>query len=134
MRLRSIGAEITPDAFRQSPGEGDSLAWLRMPRRTQRQRDLDSATYGRCFLFSLGALFLGLVLWLSPFDSAPEWAELLALAFAMLGQLLIGVSLLAPSRRVEDWADQAATHEAALFVMLLAYPLYRLIKLVRRSR
>ncbi len=106
-----------------------------MARRTRRQRDLDAATYGRCFLFTLGALFLGLVFWIYPLDSsAPEWAELLGKGLGMLGLLLIGVSLLAPSRKVEDWADQAATHEAALLVMLLAHPLYRLVKLVRRSR
>ncbi len=105
-----------------------------MSRRTRRQRDLDSATYGRCFLFTLGALFLGLAFWLYPLDSAPEWANLLALGFLLLGFLLLGVSLLAPSRMVEDWADQASTHEATLLVMLLAYPLYRLIKRVTRPR
>ncbi|SBV51154.1 hypothetical protein XBLMG947_1938 [Xanthomonas bromi] len=51
----------------------------------------------------------------------------LALLICAMGVLLLGFGFVGPARQMDAWADMASAHEAALVLMVLAYPVYLLM-------
>lgn len=94
------------------------------------------ALYARCVLATLGGLLIlaPAVLWLLDTTGRGHWPAAVTatcLVLAACGTLLASVALSAGERTVNRWADAATTHEVALVPMLLAWPLYRLVKALR---
>ena len=96
-------------------------------------------TYPRSFVLTLGGLFLGLVAWVWTKDGErraewPLFAWCLFLGAAALGLVLLVVGFAASNKTVEHWADKGSTHEASIFVMLIAAPVYFFLKLLIRRK
>lgn len=104
-----------------------------------RSHDSDWVGYGRSFLLTLGLLFVGIPCWVwhKQGDRASEWAMFNWVLFwgvGVLGVILLLVGLLASPRTVEWWADAASSHEAAIVVMIIAAPVYFLLRWITRKR
>ncbi len=75
--------------------------------------------------------------WHKQSDSASAWpmSELILFCgIGVLGVILLLIGLLAPTRAVEWWADAVSRHEATIVVMIIAAPLYFLVRWVTRKR
>ena len=104
-----------------------------------RSHDSDWVSYGRSFLLTLGLLFVGLPCWVwhKQGDRASDWPMFSWVLFWGVGSLvviLLLVGLLAAPRAVEWWADAASKHEASIVVMVIAAPVYFLLRWVTRRR
>lgn len=63
----------------------------------------------------------------------PEWASALLFVMGLLGAFLLGVGLLGSRKDNQKVAEGSGHHEAILIVMILATPLYLLLKLFESS-
>ena len=104
-----------------------------------RSHDSDWVSYGRSFLLTLGLLFVGLPCWVwhKQGDRASDWPMFSWVLFwgvGSMGVILLLVGLLASPRAVEWWADAASKHEASIVVMVIAAPVYFLLRWVTRRR
>ena len=94
-------------------------------------------TYPRCLLLTLGLLFAGLATWglVSSDDrqSWPGWLWLVVIGFLLLGVLVLAVALFGSRKDAESWADAGTQHEASIVLIIIAAPLYFLLKLFDRS-
>ena len=125
----------------RAPGEVPVLTQIVSDERATR-RTVDNAgwvSYERSCLLTLGLLFLALPAWIwheqgerSPTWSA--WAWTLLYGFVVLGTVLLMVALFASTKSVEKWADAALTHEASVVVMIIAAPVYFILKAFTRKR
>ena len=103
------------------------------------RRNSDWVGYGRSFLLTLGLLFVALPCWVwhKQGDRASEWPTFSWVLFwgvGCLGVFLLLVGLLGSPRAVEWWADAASTHEASIVVMIIAAPLYFLLRWITKWR
>lgn len=107
-----------------------------MGHRSRRQREVDWVSYERCFLFTLGGILLLLSLYvdITRAEPASHIVTQLLLAVFFLGLILVGVAVFASPSRVSRWAEQSSSHEVMLLVMLLAAPLYYLLRVRRKHR
>lgn len=107
---------------------------------SRRGRSQDfTPTYCRAYLVTLGLVFVmgvGGLLWILDTGTADGggWGMVLMAGAGALGIGLLLAGLLGPSHRMEAWADAAATHEASLIVMVLAYPVYLVLRLFYDTR
>ncbi len=96
-------------------------------------------TYERCFLLTLGGLFSGLALlgiktFSSREEQGPEWLPVVLFCLFFLGLFMIAVGFFGSRKDAESLADQTSGHEAIFVVMLLAAPLYYLLKAIEKRR
>lgn len=94
-------------------------------------------TYMRCFNLTLGMLFLGVVLFVHATQGEqkaewPEWASSLLVVLGLYGAFFLGVGLLGSRKDNESVAEKSGHHEAIFIVMILAAPLYLLLKLFEK--
>ncbi|WP_052772864.1 hypothetical protein [Luteimonas sp. FCS-9] len=106
---------------------------------SRRRRDALDALYVRSVLATLGGLLVAgpALLWLLDTGRGHAWSgDALAVcgAIAATGLLLVSIAILASDRSAARWADTCSTHEAIVVPMLLAWPLYRLLKASERGR
>jgi hypothetical protein len=93
-------------------------------------------SYGRCFLISLGCIFLAFSTYatLTHRQSVPSWGWLILLGFFLLGGVLIVTALFGSPDRIDQWADRASAHEAGLLVMVVAGLIYLLLRFLGKRR
>ncbi len=93
----------------------------------------DWLTYGRCFLITLGILFLALPCWIwcEQGDRSTEWpsfAWIILYGFIITGGVILLVAFLASRKSVYKWADVTSTHEASVVIMIIAAPIYFVLR------
>jgi hypothetical protein len=110
-------------------------------KRSPRPRRLQGpwVTYERCFLLTLGGLFSGLAFvgiksLAAGTYKPPEWLPLVLVCLAMLGLFMIVVGFFGSRKDAGSLADQTSGHEAMFVVMILAAPLYYLLKAIEKRR
>ncbi len=96
-------------------------------------------TYARCFLLTLGSLFTGLAfLGIKAFSAEenkpPEWLPLVLACLAILGLFMLAVGFFGSRKDAEALADETSKHEATFVVMVLAAPLYFLLKAFEKRK
>ena len=96
-------------------------------------------TYERCFLITLGGIFTGLALLMIKAFSAekekpPEWLPLMLAGLAILGLFMLAVGFFGSRKDAEALADKTSGHEAILVVMILAAPLYYVLKALEKKK
>jgi hypothetical protein len=99
----------------------------------------DWLSYGRSFLMTLGILFLALPCWIwrKQGDRSSEWpsfAWALFYGLVAFGAVLLIVALLASRKSVDKWADAVSPHEASIVVMIIAAPVYFVLKWFTRKK
>jgi hypothetical protein len=104
-----------------------------------RSHDSDWVGYGRSFLLTLGLLFVALLCWIwhKQGDHTSEWPMfdwVLFWGVGVLGVVLLLVGLFASARAIEWWTDAASRHEASIVIMIIAIPMYFLIRWFTRKR
>lgn len=104
-----------------------------------RSRQSDWVSYGRAFLLTLGLLFTGVVfyIWHTEGHHSADWKAWHWILFCLVGVLAVAlflVGLFGKGRSVERWFDAATTHEASLVIMIIAAPLYFLLKCMSGKR
>ena len=92
-------------------------------------------SYGRAFLLTLSALFTGLqfYIWRTDGYRSAEWKFWHWILFCLIGTLAVAlllVGLFGKSRNVERWFDAATRHDASIVILIIAAPLYFLLKLM----
>lgn len=90
-------------------------------------------TYARCFLLTLGGLFiasgaLGFTAVSKSEEAVSAWLPWLLGGIFVAGLWLLGTGLFGSRKSAEELADKSSEHEAMLIVMILAAPLYYLLK------
>ena len=105
-------------------------------KRARKKRPASGAwvTYPRCFVLTLALIFIGLPSFIyfaegHSFHEAPRWAKVLVGAMATGGVILLAVGMLGSRRDNEKLAESADVHELSLIIMILAAPLYLILKL-----
>ena len=93
-----------------------------------------TATYCRSYLVTLGLAFAALSILTLQLDEGaittwPWWGFSLFAIFVLGGIGFVLFGLLGPSSKMESWAEVSARHEASLFIMVLAYPVYLVLSL-----
>ena len=89
-------------------------------------------------LLTLGTIFLG-VIGLGLFgrkegdEPFPGWLLCLMTLMTILAVLLILVGLFGSRKVVDSWVDSATTHEASILVMIIAAPVYFVLKALERK-
>lgn len=111
--------------------------------RFKRKANFDNASwfsFSRCFLFTLGIIFLGLPIWFftKPWETTPPfWLYVLMLFLLALGLIPSGVALLGSKKVVEKCMDRCVAvlliNEVTIFVMILAAPFYFIMKSIKRK-
>lgn len=96
-------------------------------------------TYPRCFVLTLGILFAGIGgLGLRALDEAGAgerpWLYFLLGGMILLGLYEVGVGLFGTRRQAERLAASSLHHEASLVVIIVAAPLYFVLKQLGRRR
>ncbi|MFS8438789.1 hypothetical protein EIQ06_12970 [Xanthomonas campestris pv. campestris] len=89
-----------------------------------------SALYCRSYLATLGVLVAGVSGAFAALAGGSVSAEAtwLALLVCLAGVLLVAFGLFGPSRQMESWAEATSSHDVALVLMVLAFPVYLLLK------
>lgn len=106
---------------------------------SRRVRQLDQILFCRSYLITLGLiLFAGsataaYLAAAGAFD-VQTWGIVVISAILLLGAALLLLGIFGSNSRMEGLADIASGHEAALVIMLVSYPLYRVLKFFLRSR
>lgn len=106
---------------------------------SKRLRQLDQALFWRSYLLTVGFLmFSGAsVVGYSAWNGSLElewWGVLVTSAIILGGALLCGFGIFGRNSKMEGWADVASTHEAAIILVVISYPVYLLLKLFYRPR
>ena len=96
-------------------------------------------TYARCFLLTLGGIFTGLAFLgikasAAAKDKPPEWLPLVLVCLAILGLFMLAVGFVGSRKDAEALADKTSGHEATIIVMILAAPLYWLLKAFEKRK
>ena len=96
-------------------------------------------SYDRAFLLTLGLLVLAVsvLIWHKQGDKSSEWPTFGWLLFGgmiVFGAVLSLVALIASPKTVYKWAGGASTHEAALIVMIIAAPVYFVLRLFSKKK
>ncbi|MET0170823.1 MAG: hypothetical protein ABW206_00280 [Agrobacterium vaccinii] len=91
------------------------------------------ALYCRSYLLTLGViLFAGSAFTLHLASEGQLlfewWAWLLTAFISLTGFTLIALGIFGSNSLVDKWGDAASTHEASIFLMILAFPIYWLLK------
>ncbi|PCE33517.1 hypothetical protein BZL54_04640 [Burkholderia ubonensis subsp. mesacidophila] len=98
-----------------------------------KKRDERMETYARSYLATLGlALAVLGCFGLSQYDAMNgDWAPF-AVAFLVActlgGLAMILVGLFGSDRTVDGWADATSSHDAALIVVVIAFPFYLVLR------
>lgn len=105
-----------------------------MKKRTKAKRISPQwVTFPRCFLLTLGMFFVGVSLWAinesKGEENLPAWVPALLFGMLVLGILLLAVVIIGSRRDAETWMDTASRNDAALIVIIIAAPLYLILKL-----
>ena len=92
-------------------------------------------TYPRTVVLLLGLIFAGFHVWmLQGWMQGTEpkrwWEVALLLLLAVWSIILLFVGMFGSNRMVEKWGDSATTHEASIVVIIVAAPIYWLLKIV----
>lgn len=101
------------------------------------QEDDQATLYCRSYLVTLGLICLALpfFVWVrdgAESDSWPTVGWILFFGTPLFGLVLLLVAAIASPKRIVKWADSASTHEASIFILVLAFPVYLILKLVSR--
>ncbi|MEA5123643.1 hypothetical protein [Xanthomonas floridensis] len=87
-----------------------------------------TAVYCRAYLVTLGMLVAGGAAFVAlAAGDISDTGLVLALLICAVGALLLGFGIVGPTRQMEALADATSGHEAALVLMVLAYPVYLLM-------
>jgi len=106
---------------------------------SKRLRQLDGALFWRSYLLTVGFLMfagasiVGYAAWAGSFE-LEWWGVLVSSAILLVGALLFGVGVFGSNSKMEGWADAASTHEAAIILFVISYPVYLILKLFYRPR
>jgi hypothetical protein len=93
-------------------------------------------TYSRCFLITFSFLCIGLSVWggvehnNSPL---PIWLVYTLIFMFLLGIFALSIALFGSKKIVESVADSSSTHEASILIMILAAPLFFILKAIKRK-
>jgi len=95
-------------------------------------------TSERSYLVTFGLVFIALtaLIWKKQgdtFSEWPAWYYFVFLGFPIVGLALIAVGLFAGRARIEKWADDASLHEASIIIMIVAFPVFLLMKMFKRD-
>ena len=106
---------------------------------TKKARKSRWVTYSRCCFLTWGALTISLVPLIFYFEGHaradwPGWSYLLLVGILILGCVLLGIGLFTSRKKTDAWMKSSTTHEASFIVMLIAAPLYFLLKAFERKR
>jgi hypothetical protein len=105
-----------------------------MKRRSKRKSQSEApwVTYSRCFLLTLGLLFVGLSAWglldADDRDSWPAWLQPVMIGMLILGLLVLAVAFFGSRKDAESWANAGSQHEASIILLIIAAPLYFTLK------
>ncbi len=115
------------------------MAKARTQRPTRAQRSARETTYARAYLATLGGSFVALAayFWTKQIESLRSWPSLavvVLVALVLLGAYLVLAAWLASPKRATSLAESASTHEISLVVMLLAAPVYFVLRRLSRKR
>jgi len=107
--------------------------------RSKFSRSADLKAFCRSYLVTTGLAFFAAGVLMVVRDGAnsaawPWWVYLIMGTFLLGGLALMLLGLLGPEEKMETWADVASRHEASLVLMIVAYPVYLLLKPVNRRR
>lgn len=96
-------------------------------------------TYPRCFVLTLGSLFagiggLGLRALFETGAGERPWLLFLLGGMVLLGLYEVGVGLFGTRRQAESLTASSSHHGASLWVMIVAAPLYFVLKQLGRRR
>jgi len=96
-------------------------------------------TYPRIVVLLMGLVFAGILAWMLPGwlqGTEPKrwWEAVFMLLLAVWAVSLLFVGLLGNNRMVDQWADWSTSHEASLVVVIVAAPIYWLLKKVAGKR
>lgn len=80
-----------------------------------------------------GAAFVGYLAWNGSLQ-LEWWGVLVTSTIILGGALLFGFGIFGRSSKMEGWADVASTHEAAIILVVISYPVYLILKLFYRPR
>jgi hypothetical protein len=87
----------------------------------------------------LGLIFAGFLVWMlkgwmQGTEPKRSWEVALLLLLAVWAFILLFVGIFGSNRMVAKWGDSATTHEASIVVMIVAAPIYWLLKIVTGKR
>lgn len=95
-------------------------------------------SYPRTVVLLLGLGLAGVLAWIlfhgGQKEQNPWWEGALLLLLAVWAIILLFVGLFGSNRIVEKWGDWSTTHEASIIVMIVAAPIYWLLKAVTHKR
>lgn len=102
-------------------------------RKPGNRKGFDWPLYCRAFLLTLGLLFLLVpcMAWWTQGGRSEEWTPFawgLFYGVTALGVMLSMTAFLASRRAVEKWAEATGSHELLLVVMIVAVPVYFVLK------
>ncbi|MBD8686998.1 MULTISPECIES: hypothetical protein [unclassified Rhizobium] len=106
---------------------------------SKRLRQLDQALFWRSYLLTVGFLMfsgasvVGYAAWNGSLE-LEWWGVLVTSAIILGGALLFGFGIFGRNSKMEGWADVASTHEAAIILVVISYPVYLILKLFYRPR
>jgi hypothetical protein len=106
---------------------------------SRRLRQLDQALFWRSYLLTVGLLMfagastVSYVAWNGALK-LEWWGVLVTSACTLGGAVLFGFGIFGRSSKMEGWADVASTHEAAIILVVISYPVYLILKLFYRPR
>ncbi|MCC4621682.1 hypothetical protein LL965_16935 [Xanthomonas cassavae CFBP 4642] len=87
-----------------------------------------TAVYCRAYLVTLGLLVAGGAAFVAlAAGDISDAGLVLVLLICAVGVLLLGFGVVGPARQMDALADATSAHEAALVLMMLAYPVYLLM-------
>ena len=93
-------------------------------------------TYQRAYLVTVGLIVMvALILaWFKEGHAFASWSlknHLLFFGLFAFGATCIGIGLFSDSKKIERYADAASTHEGAIIIMIIAFPVYLIMSLIR---
>lgn len=91
-------------------------------------------TYRRAFLITMGLIFMGIPLCvivqeMSHITTWPWWSYAIVVVMTCLGCHLMRIGLRGSRTSVESWVEASTKPSESLVVMIIAFPVYLLIRL-----
>jgi len=106
-----------------------------MKNRSKKRRtgDREWISYPRCFLFTLGILFVALPIFViqdsDDMESWPEWGRPVLIGMLILGVVVIAAGFVGSEKTSESWMNAATQNDASVILLILAAPMYFTLKL-----
>jgi phosphatidylglycerophosphate synthase len=105
--------------------------------RKQRKRSGGNSgvSFARCVLASAGLLFCGFPVWIASSvqqETDPSWIGAVLAVFFFIGLFLVLAAILGSQKQVDSILDSAGNHDGALVFLILAVPIYLILKFCGR--